>query len=306
MGRAVIAGASDAGIRLTLLDTCYLRGGLHADGHDPIGRDQRRFDDRTVAGYLERISQLTPTPTARIGAAIHSVRAVEPDDMEHIGFSTTGPLHLHLSEQLEENEQCLAAFGRSPTQLIADAGLLGERLTAVHGTHLTPHDVELLGQSGSGVCICPTTERDLADGVGAASDLRRAGATLSLGTDSHAIVDMFEEARAMELNERLTSQVRGNQTPKELLDSATRAGYRSLGWIEGGRITPGAPADLVTVGAGSVRVAGASGVGSLVFAATAADVTDVIVGGRRIVGQGTHHSIDVVTELERAITGVLA
>ena len=306
MGRAVIEAASEAGIRLTLLDTCYLRGGLHADGHDPIRQEQRRFDDGTVAGYVERISRLDPTATARIGSAIHSVRAVEPDDMEEIGFSTNGPLHLHLSEQTEENEQCLAAFGRSPTQLVRDAGLLGERLTAVHGTHLTPHDIELLGQAGSGVCLCPTTERDLADGVGPASDLRRAGATLSLGTDSHAMVDMFEEARAMELNERLSSRVRGNQTPEDLLNAATRAGYRSLGWAAGGRIASGAPADLVTVGTRSVRMAGSSGVESLVFAATAADVTDVIVSGRHVVDQGAHRSIDVAGELARAIAQVLA
>lgn len=304
MGRAIVAAASDAGIRLTLLDTCYLQGGLHADGHDPIRPEQRRFGDRTVAGYLERVSRLTATE-ARIGSAIHSVRAVAPGDMEQIGYSTGGPLHIHLSERPEENEQCLAAFGRSPTQLVADAGLLGERLTAVHGTHLTPHDIDLLGRSGSGVCLCPTTERDLADGIGPASELRRAGASLSLGTDSHAMIDMFEEARAMELNERLASRVRGNQAPVDLLDAATREGYRALGWPEGGRIVPGAPADLVAVTTDSTRMAGSTSVESLVFAAGAADVTDVVVGGRRVVGEGAHLSLDVAGELRSAITAVL-
>lgn len=305
MGKVLIAAASEAGIRLTLLNTCYLQGGLHADGHDPLRPEQVRFGDGDVSAFLDRITGLDGTQTARLGTAIHSVRAVQPEDIERIGYATEGPLHIHLSEQPEENEQCLAAFDRSPTQLLADAGILGDRLTAVHGTHLTIHDIALLGDSRSGVCVCPTTERDLADGIGPASALRSAGSPLSLGTDSHAIVDMFEEARAMELDERLASNVRGIHSPADLLTSATFGGHAALGWKGDGQIAPGAAADFVTVGRDSVRMSGTNGVESLVFAATAADVTDVVVAGRRVVRDGAHISMDVAHALQLAVAGVV-
>lgn len=304
MGRALISAATEAGIRLTLLNTCYLQGGLHADGHDPLRPEQARFGDGEVGRFLDRIADLDGAELTRLGTAIHSVRAVQPEDIERIGYATEGPLHIHLSEQPEENEQCLAAFDRSPTQLLADAGILGDRLTAVHGTHLTIHDIALLGDSRSGVCVCPTTERDLADGIGPASALRSAGSPLSLGTDSHAIVDMFEEARAMELDERLSSNVRGIHSPADLLASATVGGYTALGWEGGGRIAQGAAADFVTVGRDSVRMSGTSGIEAVVFAATAADVTDVVVAGRRAVRDGAHTSMDVARSLEVAIAGV--
>ena len=305
MGRAVVDAARSAGIRLTLLDTCYLRGGLHADGHDPLRPEQRRFGDGSVAAYLERISSLADDETTRHGTAIHSVRAVEPGDIERIGLGVDAPLHAHVSERPEENELCLAAFGRSPTQLLGDSGVLDERLTAVHGTHLTPHDMELLGDAGAGVCLCPTTERDLADGIGPASELRATGASLSLGTDSQAVIDLLEEARAMELDERLRSNTRGHQSAGQLLEAATSGGYRALGWPEGGRIESGAPADFVVVRRDSVRTSGTGGIDGIVFSATATDVTDVFVAGRRVVADGRHREMDVARALAEAVEAVL-
>jgi formiminoglutamate deiminase len=186
----------------------------------------------------------------RVGAAIHSVRAVDPVAMATVRDwceAHDAPLHIHLSEQPAENVQCLAAHGRTPTTLLADLGLLGERLTAVHATHLTPADIDLLGSAAVTACFCPTTERDLADGIGPSRGLVEAGARLALGSDSHAVIDPLEETRALELNQRLSTLRRGNHTLDELLTAGTAGGYAALGWPEGGRIAPGALADLVTV-----------------------------------------------------------
>jgi formiminoglutamate deiminase len=215
---------------------------------------------------------------------------------------------VHLSEQRAENDDCSAAHGRTPTQLLADAGALGPRTTAVHATHLTDADIALLGGSRTTVCLCPTTERDLADGIGPARTLADAGAALCVGSDSNAVVDLFEEARGVELDERLASQRRGHWPAAHLLRAATSDGAAALGWPEAGRLEPGALADWVTVGLDSVRMAGARPetlLESVLFAATAADVRDVVVGGRRVVRDGRHATIDVPRELDRAIGAVL-
>jgi cytosine/adenosine deaminase-related metal-dependent hydrolase len=152
--------------------------------------------------------------------------------------------------------------------------------------------------------MCPTTERDLADGIGPTALFRAAAVPMCLGSDSHAVIDLFEEARAVELDERLASGVRGTHVVTELLAAATSEGHRALGWPEAGRIEPGAPADLVAVDLRSPRTAGVSGddaLAAVVYAATAGDVTDVVVGGRHVVVGGRHCSIDVAGELDASI-----
>jgi formiminoglutamate deiminase len=308
MGEAVLAAAADAGIRITLLDTCYLAGGFGR----PLQGPQLRFGDRDAAAWADRAGRLRGGDTARTGAAIHSVRAVPADQLPAVAAWAAergAQLHVHLSEQPAENDDCRAAHGRTPAELLADAGALGPRTTAVHATHLSPGDVGLLGGTRTTVCLCPTTERDLADGIGPARALADAGAPLSLGSDSHAVVDQFEEARGVELHERLSTQRRGHWPAAELLTAATATGAASLGWSEAGRIAVGAPADLVTVGLGSVRLAGARPatlLESVVFAATAADVREVVVAGRRVVTGGRHVSMDVPRALDEAIGAVLA
>ncbi len=180
MGEALLAAASEAGIRITLLDTCYLHGGI---GEGP-NETQRRFSDGDAERWGERAAALAATAGARIGAAVHSVRAVEPEAIAVVAAWAADrdcPLHAHLSEQPAENEACEAAFGVSPTQLLADNGALGPGFTAVHATHLSDEDVGLLGGARCCCCMCPTTERDLADGVGRARDLLDAGASSVAG-----------------------------------------------------------------------------------------------------------------------------
>ncbi|MGG8410586.1 formimidoylglutamate deiminase, partial [Streptomyces sp. 12297] len=220
MGESLIAAAAAAGIRITLLDTAYLSAGF---GQAPEPH-QTRFSDGTAEAWAERASALKERDHARIGAAIHSVRAVPADQLGTVARwaeERRAPLHVHLSEQTAENDACQAAHGRTPTRLLADHGVLGPRTTGVHNTHLTDEDIALLGGTTTGTCMCPTTERDLADGIGPAVRLQRAGSPLSLGSDSHAVIDLFEEARAMELNERLASRTRGHWTAAALLRAAT-------------------------------------------------------------------------------------
>ncbi len=299
MGRAVVAAAADAGLRITLLDTCYVSAGF---GAPPEGV-QRRFSDGDAERWAVRVEAMDDLPPgALLGSAIHSVRAVPRDQLATVGQARPhSPLHVHLSEQVAENEACLEAYGSTPTQLLADAGLLSDRLTAVHATHLTDDDVGVLGRGRSNVCFCPTTERDLADGIGPARELVAAGSTLTLGSDSHAVIDMFEEMRAVEMNARLGSQRRGHFSADELLSAATGDGHRSLGFPDAGALEPGSWADLVTIDTTSPRTAGAdAGSEGAVFAASAADITHVVASGRVIeldtasVGHGLAKAIDAV------------
>jgi formiminoglutamate deiminase len=304
MAEALVAAAAEAGVRLTLLDTCYLHGGV--DGR-PLDERQRRFGDGSAAAWAERVAALGEGgPGWRPGAAIHSVRAVDPAAMAEVAaFAATHrmPLHLHLSEQPAENEACLAATGRTPAGLADDCGVLGPSTTAVHATHLTAVDVALLGGAGTSVCLCPTTERDLADGIGPAADLAAAGSPLCLGSDSHAVVDLFEEARAVELDERLRTGRRGHHDPAALLAAATAGGAASLGW-DAGELAPGRLADFCAVDLSSPRLAGADP-GQVVFAATAADVTEVVVGGEPVVRDRAHVRVaDVGAALRRAVAAV--
>ncbi len=303
LGLTVIEAARQAGIRITLIDACYLHGGFDTEPAPA----QRRFCDQSAEHWVERTSLLGEGPGNRIGAAIHSLRAVDPEAAALIAATTNGagrPLHAHVSEQPAENEACLAAHGCSPTQLLAEAGALSERFTAVHATHLTRQDTQLLGGAGACCCMCPTTERDLADGIGRPSRLVDAGSYLALGSDSNAVIDPFEEARACELDERLASGERVHHSPAELIGAATEGGQLSLGWPEGGRIAPARMADLITIDLETPRLAGAGAehlLAATAYAASPADVHHVLVGGRPIVVDGAHVDLDVPRELERSI-----
>jgi formiminoglutamate deiminase len=301
MAEALRAAAQDAGIGLTLLDTLYLQGDVDGRALDPV---QQRFSDGDAQRWSSRVEALlgawADDPSARAGTAVHSVRAVDPASMATVAelAGQAGlPIHAHVSEQPAENAACHAAHGCSPVELLADAGVLSPSATAVHATHVTAADIDRLVATGSAVCLCPTTERDLADGIGPARAFAQRGVPLTLGSDSHAVIDLFEEARAVELDERLASGTRGGLPVEALLTAATEAGMRCLGWSDAGRLAVGRRADLVTVGLDSVRLAGTHPddlVAAAVFAATAADVTDVVVAGRPVVAQGRHLLVDDV------------
>lgn len=312
MGLALLSAAEEAGLRITLLDTCYLNGGMNDPSLDPA---QRRFAHADVGAWAERATDGADAATsdrAIWGAAVHSVRAVPLHALEPVAAwagRREAPLHVHVSEQPAENEACLEATGRTPTQLLADRGVLGARTTAVHATHLTAGDVDLLGSTATRACLCPTTEAALADGVGPAASLRSAGSPIALGTDCHASIDPFVEMRALEMHERLTTGARGHHSAEQLLAAGTVDGMGCLGWHDAGRMEVGARADLIAVRLDEPRLAGLADdpVAAVVFAATAADVTDVIVDGRVVVEDGLHRAVaDVAHDLDVAIAAVVA
>ena len=307
MGLAMVAASQRAGIRMALLDVAYLHAAL--DKPEPL-TEQKRFSDGTIDNWLDRVDALGEGGEGwTVGMAPHSVRAVHPNELEEVVANRHGKVvHVHVSEQPAENAACIAATGKTPTQVLSDAGMLGRHFTAVHATHLTATDISLLCSSHSGVCMCPTTERDLADGVGPASSLSAGGAVLSIGTDSNAFIDMFEEARAVETDERLVTGKRGVHAPASLLIAATTGGATALGWGQHG-IHVGAPADFIALSLDSVRLASfdaANAAAHIVHAASPADVRDVWVGGRQIVQDHQHLNVsDVVGGLGRAIAAVV-
>ena len=276
MGKALISAAEEVGIRITLLDTCYLYGGLDKR---PLEGTQLRFGDGDASKWANRVERLKDSPGVRIGAAIHSVRAVDPKSMRAIAAFArlkNRPLHIHLAEQKAEVDDCISAYEVTPPVLCAREEVLGQGTTVVHAIELGEEDVALVGQSRANVCSCPTTERDLGDHVGPMKALADRGAGLCLGTDSNAVIDMFEEARALELDQRRASGKRALHKPVDLLRAATSGGMRALGW-DSGELAVGKFADFVTVRLDRPEP------GRLVFTSTARDVVNVVVGGRTIV-----------------------
>jgi formiminoglutamate deiminase len=290
MELALAAAARDVGIRLVLLDTVYLEGGIGR----PLAAEQLRFGDRTAAGWLTRWhslrEQLAGAAAAddlvSLGAAMHSVRAVTPSTMREVlaGLPADAPLHIHLSEQVQENADCIAEYGLTPTALLDSVGALGPRLSVVHATHLSEADIAGLGAARVTVVMCPTTEADLGDGIGPALNLAGAGSPVALGSDQNAVIDPFLEMRGLEMGERLVAERRGRFTPAALLTAASAAGYNSLG-LGRHRLQPGDLCDLVEVDPASLRTAG-SLPDQLPLTATAGDVLRVIVGGRLVADGG--------------------
>ncbi|MEG8183885.1 formimidoylglutamate deiminase [Nocardia terpenica] len=292
---ALVAAAEEVGIRLTLLDVCYVAGGFGK----PTEVVQERFDDGDAEAWAERFESFVPTgDLVRTGAAIHSVRAVPAEQLPVVVRAAAGrPLHVHLSEQPRENEECLAYYGCTPTGLLSAAEALTPRTVAVHATHLTPEDIAAL--RGCWASLCPSTEADLADGIGPGRTLADAGVRLCLGSDGHSIVDPWFEARALELHERLASGRRGRFDVAELHTAATA--HEASGWPEVGTLAAGAAADLVHIDTASPRTAGSDGPGIL-YAATASDVIDVMIAGRWVVRDRVHRTVpDVAEALDREI-----
>ncbi|MFE4544175.1 formimidoylglutamate deiminase [Arthrobacter sp. NPDC056727] len=301
MELALARAAMAAGIRLTLLDTLYLAGGVGANGvAAPLSGEQVRFGDADAHAWLDRLSSLRaqvsgafPPEMVSVGAALHSVRGVPEQDLkivaEHLPADI--PLHIHLSEQPAENDACEKAYGVTPAGLLARHGLLTRRLSAVHATHLTPEDIRLLGEAGSTVVMCPSTEADLADGIGPARALSDAGVSIALGTDQHAAIDPWTEMRALENGERLGSGQRGRFTPRELLAAATDGATAAMATpVMPAALRTGAVCDLMAVAPDSIRTAG-SVAQQFPFSATASDVTDVVIGGRLMASGGSHQSL---------------
>lgn len=280
---AIIEAARDAGIRLTLIDTAYLTSDVSGK---PVLDEQRRFSDGSIESWRDRVGLLTAAvdgnPMVRIAVAAHSVRSVGAEDLAAVAETARHldlPLHVHVSEQQAENALTIAEHGLTPVQLLDRQGVLGPSTTLVHATHLTKTDIGLIARSGSIVCFCPTTESDLGDGIGPARELVDAGIALCLGSDSNAVIDILREAHRLEQHDRLRLMRRGVHAPAALIEAATTAGMRSLGWSDAG-LSVGAPADFVSIDPDSSELVDTElSLGAVTSAATRASIADVVIAG---------------------------
>ncbi|MHB8589487.1 MAG: formimidoylglutamate deiminase [Candidatus Dormibacteraceae bacterium] len=285
LGEALIQAAGEVGIRITLIDACYLRGGLD---RKPLDEAQQSFSDGDADHWASRVDLLKDAAGVRIGAAIHSVRAADPKSMRTVAAwarARNAPLHMHLAEQPAEVEECIAVEGCTPTQLLEREGILGPDLTVVHAIHVDEHDISLLGANKVTVCGCATTERDLGDRVGPLRALADAGCPLAVGSDSNVVIDILEEARALELDQRRATGRRVLHQPEELLDAATKHGMRALGW-EAGELKRGMLADFITLDQPRHTARRELEPAYLVYGYSACDVRNVVVGGTTVVSKG--------------------
>jgi formimidoylglutamate deiminase len=317
LAKEVIRAASDAGLRIALLRVAYARSGFQTE----VNPQQARFieDPQKFMASVEKLSGEVSSASAWIGAAPHSVRAVPLEYLRHvIRFANERNLrvHMHVAEQPAEVSACVEEYGRTPFALLETEGLLSENFTAVHAIHVTPKAIVSFGKSGAAVCACPTTERNLGDGVMPVDEYFRNGVSVCLGTDSHTQIDLLEDARELEYHLRLQKLERavlhgGNPTVKEgaaldlgrtlshdrvsdiaslLFDCATTNGARSIG-APSGSLQPGKAADFFTVDLNDPSIAGASAddlLSSIVFSASRAAIREVVVGGKPIVSEGQH------------------
>jgi formimidoylglutamate deiminase len=329
LAKEVIRAAGDIGLRIALLRVAYVRSGFQTE---PNAR-QARFIESDAELYLKNLEALadsvrSPTVKERqaangalanarasdaisVGVAPHSVRAVPLDYVKRvIAFANERDLkiHMHVAEQPAEVSACVEEYGRTPVALLESEGLLSDRFTAVHAIHVTPKAISSFAKTGAMVCACPTTERNLGDGVVPADEYRRNDVSICLGTDSHTQIDLLEDARELEYHlrlQKLERAVLGARTPSSasdaaalLFDCATANGARSIG-APGGALEVGRPADFFTVDLNDPAVAGASPadlLASIVFSASRAAVREVVVGGKPIVSEGQHLIQEEVVE----------
>lgn len=284
LGEAVAFAAAQEGIRLTLIDTCYLQGGV--DGR-PLHGAQTSFSDGDVDAWVARMDALSVGEDVRVGAAIHSVRAVDVPSMRKVAAwarMRKAPLHIHLAEQAAEVDECIAAMGCTPTQLLEREGILGPDLTAVHAVHVDDDDIATLGRHRVSVVACTTSERDLGDRAGPLGRLAAAGSPICVGSDSNAVIDMLEEARGLELDQRRATGRRVHHQPVDLFRAATIGGTRALGW-EAGELKAGMLADFVTIDPPRDDAKKNLDLGYLMFSRSAHDVNNVVVGGTTVVSR---------------------
>jgi formimidoylglutamate deiminase len=296
LGRQVLAAAASVGIRIVLLRTAYLRSGFEL----PRDPGQTRFFESTHDFLRNMQALIAEYPQIRFGVAPHSIRAVPLADLEEIAAWTTAaqlPFHMHVAEQVAENAACLREYCCTPVQLLARHGILSDRFTAVHSIHIEHDEIEQLAHARATICSCPTTERNLGDGILAADRVMAAGIRVALGSDSQAQIDPLEDARELDYHLRLRDQQRAildliEEVPiaERLFACATRNGAHALA-VPSGEFVAGALADGFTVDLDDLSIAGHSAedlLPILVFSLPRSAIRDVLVGGCRVVSEQQH------------------
>lgn len=313
LSRQVIAAAQSVGMRIVLLRAAYLRSGFEL----PCDPGQKRFFE-SAGSFFQNTEELLKSYPAdstfvRIGIAPHSIRAVPLDDLrEIVAFARHFqlPLHMHVSEQVAENTTCLKEYGTTPVALLDREKMLGADFTAVHAIHVSADEVGMLAASASAICSCPTTERNLGDGILAADRVLRAGIRIALGSDSQAQIDPLEDSRELDYHLRLhyqertiLDQIHGKTLAKTLFDCATNHGATSL-FVPAGKLSKGSFADFLTVDLQDPLIAGHSAddlLSVLVFSLNRSAICDVVVQGRSIVCEHKHPLQDEIVTRYREL-----
>ncbi|HLH02003.1 MAG TPA: formimidoylglutamate deiminase [Bryobacteraceae bacterium] len=298
LAKTVIRAAADTGLRIVLLRTAYARAGFEKE---PNLR-QRRFITPDPEQFLLDSADLQSalSGTASIGIAPHSVRAVPLAYLEQCAaYARTQnlPLHMHVAEQPAEIEACRAEYGSRPFELLAAHGILAHNFTAVHATHTTDQEIAAMARAKANICACPTTERNLGDGIAPAHKWAASGIHVSFGSDSNVQIDLLEDARELEYHLRLQQLSRAILPAEKLLEFATRGGARSL-CTAAGELEPGRPADFSVFDLNHVSIAGAdraSLAAQIVFAAQRGAIREVYVAGQRIISEARHKDQEPIT-----------
>lgn len=293
LSELMVRAAREVGLRVTLLRVVYERAGAQAS----LEKAQRRFVDASLEDAFDDVLTLRERfagdDLVRVGIAPHSVRAVTRPSLSRIAFFARVhdlPVHMHVSEQPREIDECMEEHALRPVELIESVGLLDRRFVAVHATHLSEREFALLGENDANACICRTTERDLADGAPDVRALLDAGVRLSVGVDGYYSSCPFEELRAIELDERTrTGKRHAGPSATDLLEIASRNGYLAIGF-EGHE-----QADSVTLDANDAAFFGTPAdalAEAVVHAGSSRAVREVRVAGSLLVENGKHRDRD--------------
>jgi formimidoylglutamate deiminase len=309
LAKQVIRAAESVGIRIVLLRSAYVRAGFGL----PSDPGQIRFLEPEADVFLRHADDLRNeisrmSSTVSFGLAPHSIRAVPRTYLQTISawaHKHNMPLHMHVAEQPAEVEASIAEYGVTPFQFLDDLGLLTQDFTAIHAIHLGAGDIERLARGNITVGACPTTERNLGDGILCADRLIDAGVSIALGTDSHTQTDALENARELESNLRLLYLQRavldgrqGRPLASLLFDSASSAGARSL-HLDAGTLQPGRPADFFTVDLADASIAGSLPdelLTNIVFSMSRSAIRHVAVDGKIRIDHTRHVLQDEIIE----------
>jgi formimidoylglutamate deiminase len=316
MAARIAAAAEETGIGLTLLPVFYAHAGF---GGVAPGEGQRRFiHDVDSYGRLIEASRaaVSGLPDAVVGVAPHSLRAVTGEELTAIiPLAGANPIHIHIAEQTQEVDDCLAATGARPVRWLMNNAPVDKRWCLVHATHLNAMETERLAKSGAVAGLCPITEANLGDGVFPAHDFLAAGGAFGIGSDSNVLIDAAEELRTLEYAQRLTRRARnvlarapGSSTGGELFRAAVNGGAQALGVVGG--LRRGRPADFVTLDRAHPAMIGRDGdalLDSWVFAGRHGAIDGVWRGGRQVVSGGRHHAREAILARYRtALVNILS
>lgn len=305
MLEALAGAAAESGIRFCYVPVLYERAGFEQAEPTP---EQRRFT-LSAAEFLEHYRQAAKFSgdTLTIGIGAHSLRAVTRESLDRIAAVARKdkvPMHLHIAEQRREVEQCLAVYDRRPVEWLLEHYALDSHWCLVHATHMDAEETAALARSGAVVCLCPSTEANLGDGLFRLQDWLQHGGNIAIGSDSHVSINPFEELRWLEYGQRLVTEQRNvaamsqRHTGRSLFERAAAGGALATG-RPSGRLEKGAYADLVVLDDDSPMLAG-HGIDSLldalVFSGFTLPIDRVMVHGEWQVIDGRHRNARAARE----------